>query len=124
MRPDLAEAIEAAAIAVAAAKRAELHAFAAIGAAPAPLALAPPPLLTLAAAAKCLGVSVATLRRCGVRGQPVGNRERYDVDDVRRQLAARGRKPTTPVRPEPDEDGIDIEGVARRAGLRAVAGGR
>lgn len=72
------------------------------------------------------GVSRATVGRWideGMPTVPVGSTVRIDVDAADEWRIARGRKPTV-ARSAESDDGIDVTAVARRAGLRAIGGGR
>ena len=74
------------------------------------------------AAAAVVGVSVATLKRANLPADyHAGNRPRWrDAESVRAKFAARGKKPTTPHHSAPT-DGLDVDALASRAGLRAVS---
>lgn len=70
---------------------------------------------------KRLGISRSKLRRSGISPtRYIGSSPRFDLDHVRGQFEARGRKAAAPRAPAPDEDPIDISAVARRAGLRVA----
>ena len=117
-------AIEKAAADAAEAKRSELTALAIIHAeaktaTTAPEALAPPPLATKAEAARALGISTGTLDRFVASGAPVhhvGDRRRFDLQELRGWLDARGPSK----RPAVESDPIDVGPALHRAGLRSI----
>lgn len=78
-------------------------------------------LLSKAALARKLSVSVATIDRLTREGMPlaahVGDSRRFDIEACRAWLATRGKRPTKS--PPKVEQTVDIDDVARAAGLRA-----
>ncbi len=86
-----------------------------------------PSLLTSAELAARVGASKATIARLANEpGAPVhfvGRAMRFDLGEFQAWLATRGRKPTS-ARPSKNDDAIDVSAAARRAGLRAIGGGR
>lgn len=82
-----------------------------------------PGLLTLAQLAKRLNVSEAHVRRLDPPSVIVGDKKtkRYDLDAVRRWLATREPKATTPIKKRSAmvlADDIDVSSVLTNAGLR------
>lgn len=86
-----------------------------------------PSLLSAAELARRVGVSPATIKRLAKEpGAPIrfaGCAMRFDLSEFQAWLATRGRRPTVARRAESD-DNIDVTAVARRAGLRALGGGK
>jgi hypothetical protein len=77
-------------------------------------------------AARALGISIATLDRLARDGAPVrrvGARRRFDLDELRAWLEARGRRPAAATRPvhrrrDDDVDDDDVVAMAEAAGIR------
>jgi excisionase family DNA binding protein len=123
----LEAAIEDAAADAARAKRSELIAQFMISSSQTPVSAIPAEAskATVTEYATRERVSVATVRRWlkeGMPSVPVGTTVRIDATAADAWRAARGRKPTTPA-PKSDA-AIEIEAIARRAGLRLAAGAR
>jgi len=85
----------------------------------------PAGLLTLSELAARLGVSAAHVRRLDPPGLVVGDRKskRFDLDEVRRWLAARDPKPTTPIKKAgyAKADDVDVSSVLAIANVRRRA---
>lgn len=93
-----------------------------------PAATSPAGPLRTADAAKKVRLSVSSLRRLAPEapaGVLAGGSAalRWNLEPLRAWLESRGRR-ATPYKREPKDDAIDVDAIAARAGLRAVAGGR